>query len=291
MMSVRWLWLAMLLLTAPLHAAPAAVVETVLMPAWLYRDAGYSPLQPGMALQSGDTVLSGSRARVQLRLEEGSTVKLGEYARFELDSLAAPTPADEAFRGALSVVKGAFRLTTSPFMKHRKREISVRIATITVGIRGTDIWGKVNPERDLLALLEGNIEVAHDSGAKFTMQEPLTYVSAPRNAALQPIQRIAEDQLKVWAAETEPQPGSGLSQTDGAWKVRMGAYRAKAAALRAQGFYRKQGYAVDLEKMRRGPHAYRLMIHHLTSHEDAEALAAGLRERFGLEMAQVANPE
>jgi hypothetical protein len=84
MMQVRWLWLG-LLLAAPLYAAPAAVVETVLMPAWLYRDAGYMPLVPGMSLQSGDMVLSGAHARVLLRLEEGSTVKLGEYARFELD--------------------------------------------------------------------------------------------------------------------------------------------------------------------------------------------------------------
>jgi hypothetical protein len=180
MMQVRWLWFGLLLLAAPLYAAPAAVVETVLMPAWLYRDAGYMPLVPGMALQSGDMVLSGAHARVLLRLEEGSTVKLGEYTRFELDSLNTPTPADEIFRGALRVVKGAFRLTTSAVMKHRKREISVRVATITVGIRGTDIWGKVNQERDLLALLEGSIEVAHDSGAKFSMQEPLTYVAAPK---------------------------------------------------------------------------------------------------------------
>jgi hypothetical protein len=290
-MQVRWLWLGLLLLAAPLHAAPAAVVETMLMPAWLYRDAGYVPLVPGMPLRSGDTVLSGSHSRVLLRLEEGSTVKLGEYARFELDSLNTPTPADEIFRGALRVVKGAFRLTTSAVMKHRKREISVRVATITVGIRGTDIWGKVNQERDLLALLEGSIEVSHDSGAKFSMQEPLTYVAAPKNGSLQPIDRISEDQLKVWAAETEPQPGSGLTQPDGSWRVLMGSYHRKATALRAQQFYHAQGYAVELAKLHRGQNRYRLEIHHLASQEDAEAIVAGLGDRFGLEVAGVSRSD
>ena len=283
-MRCRWVWLCLLLLSAPLHAAPAAVVKSVRMPAWLYRNDSSAPLTPGMALQSGDIVLSGANARVLLRLEEGSAVKLGEYARLELDTLEPPG-AQGVFRGALDVVKGAFRLTTNAAMKVRQRDISVRVATITIGIRGTDIWGKVDPQRDLFALLEGAVEVAHDSGARFTMQEPLTYYAAPKNGAPEPVAAISPAQMQAWAAETEPQAGSGLAQANGAWKVRLGGYRSKAAALRAQGFYRSQGYAVELVRLARGPNRYRLEIPRLASQPDAETLAAGLRERYGLEVA------
>lgn len=289
-MPMRRFWgcLALLLLAGPLYAAPAAVVEAVRMPAWLYRDAGPRPLVPGMALRSGDMVLSGANARVLLRLEEGSAVKLGEFARLELDTLEPPGTAQSVFRGALDVVKGAFRLTTDAAMKYRQRDISVRVATITIGIRGTDIWGKVDPQRDLFALLEGKVEVAHDSGAKFTMQEPLTYYAAPKNGMPEPVAHIAADQLQTWVVETEPQAGSGLSQADGTWTVRLGGYRSKTEVLRARNFYRGQGYAVELARPARGPHRYRLEILHMASQQDAAALAAELRDRFGLEVANIA---
>jgi hypothetical protein len=282
---MRWLLLCLALLATPLYAASAAVVETVRMPAWLYRDGAMTPLGAGAVLRSGDVVLSGANARVMLRLEEGSVVKLGELARLELDTLEPPSAAQALFRGALDVAKGAFRLTTDQALKFRQRDISVRIATITVGIRGTDIWGKVDPQRDLFALLEGSVEVSHDSGARFMMQEPMTYYAVPKNGAPQPIAGISGEQLQQWAAETEPQAGSGLIKPDGVWKVRMGAYRGRAQAQRARDFYRNQGYAVETARLAHAPNRYRLEISHLATQQDAAALAGDLRERFGLEIA------
>ncbi len=286
---MRWLWLCLVLLASPLYAAPAAMVETVRMPAWLYRDGVMTPLVAGASLRSGDVLLSGAHARIMLRLEEGSLVKLGELARLDLDALEPPTATQALFRGALDVAKGAFRLTTNQVLKFRQRDISVRIATITVGIRGTDIWGKVDAQQDLFALLEGSVEVRHDSGAQFTMQEPLTYYAAPKSAAPEPVAHIDGAQLQQWAAETEPQEGSGLAKPGGVWNVRMGGYRSRAEALRARSFYRGQGYAVEMMQLASGPNRYRLEILHLATQQDARALAAELRERFGLEVANIAS--
>lgn len=147
------------------------------MPAWLYRNDSPAPLTPGMVLRSGDIVLSGANARVLLRLEEGSAVKLGEYARLELDTLEPPGTAQSVFRGALDVVKGAFRLTTNAAMKYRQRDISVRVATIELArpARGPNRYRleilHLASQQDADALAAGlhdrfGLEVAHAAQSK-----------------------------------------------------------------------------------------------------------------------------
>jgi hypothetical protein len=59
------------------------------------------------------------------------------------------------FTAALDVSKGAFRLTTDIFQKfQRQRAINVRTGTVTIGIRGTDVWGRSN-EREGFRLPAG----------------------------------------------------------------------------------------------------------------------------------------
>jgi hypothetical protein len=38
-------------------------------------------------------------------------------------------------------------------------EVSIRVGTATIGIRGTDVWGKTDKDGDLVALLEGRIDI------------------------------------------------------------------------------------------------------------------------------------
>ena len=37
--------------------------------------------------------------------------------------------------------------------------MSIRVATVTAGIRGTDLWGKSAADRQIVCLIEGRIEV------------------------------------------------------------------------------------------------------------------------------------
>ena len=85
------------------HAEPA-VVEAVQYPAWLERGGNAVPLTPGTQLQAQDRLRTGTDARVQLRLGEGSTVKLGENARFTIEKV------DDRglFRAALAVLAARY---------------------------------------------------------------------------------------------------------------------------------------------------------------------------------------
>ena len=129
-------------------AQPAAVVEGVQMPAWVERaEAGgvrKIPVVPGMQLKAGDKLVTGSGSRLQVKLAEGSTVKLGENGSLQLRELE---PSKSLFKAALGVLEGAFRFTTDALAKNRRREVSISVATVTAGIRGTDLWGKSAPNR------------------------------------------------------------------------------------------------------------------------------------------------
>ena len=133
----------LLLLAAPIHAAPNIVVQGMQMPAWLQRGAIIQPLAIGTALNEGDKLVTGAGARVLLQAADGSAIKLGENASLTVSNLAQQLEEKGLFSALLDVAKGAFRFTTASIAKLQARDVTVRVAGATVGIRGTDIWGKV----------------------------------------------------------------------------------------------------------------------------------------------------
>jgi len=150
------------------RGAPEAFVEAVQMPAWVERGADKIPLAPGMALRDRDRVRTGDNARILLRMAEGSAVKLGEKGSLLLDSMRMQRK-ENVFAATMKVFEGAFRFTTSVLVKYRgRREVEVTISAVTAGIRGTDLWGKAAPDRDIVCLIEGIIEVRRGDDAPRT---------------------------------------------------------------------------------------------------------------------------
>src|SRR5678815_962663 len=117
------------LMLAAMSAVPALAqamkVEAVQYPAWLERGGHAVPVSPGVELQANDQLRTGQNARLQLKLAEGSTVRLGENAQFKVERVQNRG----VFNAALTVLAGAFRFTTETAAKARKRDITVRVST------------------------------------------------------------------------------------------------------------------------------------------------------------------
>ena len=182
------------------HAAAPLRVEGVQNGAWLDRGGAVEPLVAGMEVRAGDRMRTGANARVQLKLAEGSTVKLGENAHLRIEQ--AETKG--FFKAVLNVVDGAFRFTTEAAAKNARREVDIKVRNIVAGIRGTDLWGRSDATRDLVCLIEGRITVAVVGGAAVAMSEPLDFFQKPRGAPALPVGKVDPKQLAEWAAETEP---------------------------------------------------------------------------------------
>jgi hypothetical protein len=272
---------ALMVTASPQLAAQPLIVEGVISPAWVERGGKREPLVTGMALNDKDKVHTGPGARALLRMAEGSAVKLGDNAMLAVDELSEKKGSDKprVVTGALDVVRGAFRFTTGVFSKQpAERNIKVKIATVTAGIRGTDVWGKSEAERDIVCLLEGRISVEH-GGQQFTMQEPLSFFIAPRAEKPQPVAPVSRQQADEWSEETEIHEGNGAISRGGRNRVEVGSTRDGNAARTIRGKLREAGYPAEVETVRDsyGNEEHYVRVGGLAGTRDAQALAAKLK--------------
>jgi hypothetical protein len=278
---MRTILLALMLAGASFQTAaqPAALVEGVQMPAWVERDGSRTPLQPGMQLRAGDRLITGAGSRLAVRLTEGSIVRLGESGTLQLVELE---PAKELFKAALRVIEGAFRFTTAVAAKGRRREASISLATVTVGIRGTDVWGRSRQDTQVVCLIEGAVEVGAQGEQPVTMSEPRQFYRRVAGQT-QPIGFVEQKQLDEWASETEIETGKGAARRDGRWQVRLAAADNQADALAVYDQLRAAGYPAEIRPTRDGERQmYVVRIRSLPSQAEAQALAAQLRGKFGV---------
>jgi len=263
------------------RSASQAVVEAVQMPAWVERDGLRLPLAPGMRLQANDQLRTGANARLLLKLAEGSVVKIGENAQLRLTALQ--TRKDGVFAAAMNVVQGAFRFTTDVLAKARRRDVNITVATVTAGIRGTDLWGKAAADRDIVCLIEGRIEVSRGTDPTITMDQPLSFYIAPRGQPPLPVQPVNPEQLKQWATETEIADGRGAARRGGRWKVVLASGESENEVLKVYQDVRAAGYAAELQpRKEQGRRVYDVRIAGLPSRAEAEALMAALSGRYGV---------
>ncbi len=277
--------LLLALLAAPAAAQVAATVDGVQMPAWVVRAGNRVPVVPGMELRAGDEVHAGGGSRVVIRLAEGSVVKLGENGKLRFTELS---PAREFFRGALNVLEGAFRFTTDLVAKERKREVSFRVSTVTVGIRGTDFWGRSRPGNEVVCLIEGAVEVAADGETPLTMDQPLQFYRRV-DSATQPVGVVAAQQLAQWQRETDIEAGKGAARVDGRFGVLVDTAADQGAALVLYDRVRAAGYPAEILPVRQGEKlVYPVRIRQLASEADARTVVERLRNEHDIPDAQVA---
>jgi len=283
---------SLLLLLATLALVPiesalaqlAAVVEGVQMPAWIERDGRRLPLIPGMELRPGDQVVTDAGSRVMVKLAEGSVVRLGEKGQLRFSELA---PTRELFKAALDVLEGAFRFTTEVVAKTRKREVSIRAAQVTAGIRGTDFWGRARQGNETICLIDGELEVAAAGEQPVTLREPRQFYRRV-DGKTQAVGVVDETQIGRWSAEVELQEGKGIARRGGRYSVLLASAQEQSAALAIYDALQNAGYPAELRPLKQGDKTtYTVRIRQLASRAEAEALAKQLRGRYGVKLPKV----
>jgi hypothetical protein len=231
-----------------------------------------------MSLLAGDQLRTGGGARLLLRLEEGSLVKLGENATLQLAELA---PSREIFRGVLGVLEGAFRFTTTALGVNRRRDINIKVATVTAGVRGTDLWGKSVPARQVVCLIEGKIDVGAPGETPVALDQPRQFYQRV-NDQTQPVGFVDPVQLGEWAKETEIEAGKGAARAGGRFRVVLAQPDNQNDALAIYDQVRAAGYAAQLAPASvEGKLVYFVVIRSLPSRAEAQALANQLKGKYG----------
>lgn len=264
----------------PALAQVAGTVEAVQMPAWVQRATGRLPLLPGTQLRAGDQVATGAGARLLIKLAEGSVVKLGENAQM---SFAEVAPSTDLFKAALDVLQGAFRFTTDIVSKAQtRREVSIRVAQVTAGIRGTDLWGRSRAGNEIVCLIEGEIEVGAQGEPAVKMDHPLQFYRRVDNKT-QPVGTVDSVQLAQWSLETDLEMGKGVLRQGGRYSVILASFPEQGGALAMYDELRNAGYPAEISPVKEADKiAYRVRIRHLPTRGEAQALGNALRGKFGI---------
>ena len=265
-------------------AATPGTVEAVVAPAWLERNGRDQPLTPGTAIRDGDVIKTGSGSRAYVMLAEGSRVKLGETARFEFKDSSVPPQG--LFRGVFNVAAGAFRFTTGLVNKARGRDVTIRVATATIGIRGTDVWGRAAPDGELVALIEGKIELTR-AGQSIQLA-PMNFMTA-RHGEMAQVQRFDFAGLQTLAKETEIEAGAGSVSAAGKWMLKQYGLNNQAQALELHDRLRAAGYAAKIRPTRGGAAdgsewEYSVRIAGFASNDEATRVAAKLKTALGAQL-------
>lgn len=194
---------------------PDAVVDRLRSPAWVERQGEKQALSSGVQLNNRDRVITGSDARVRIRLKDGAIVALGADARMEINALGVRGP--NIFTAALDVQQGAVRYSADALPGTRQSHaINLRIGAIVASSRGTDLlWGSTDQTGDRVCLLEGRIAVLHPQAEPLQMTEPLRcYVARTDEGDAPPsVEAVSSEQFAVFAAQTDMRVESGIDDT------------------------------------------------------------------------------
>lgn len=190
----------LLTVTPSVQARDLAVVEVVKGKVVLERNDEQQPLVVDMILQNGDIITTAENARVWLTFQDDSMLKLGEKSRFALDRFIAATKDKPEFSATFSLMKGVFRFFTNT---ETERDIQVNVAqSITLGIRGTDLFVGATPEKDWICLVKGIIQV-QASDQEITLNKPRQFLVVPKDKSPLPIQQVSDEQFAKWVKSTE----------------------------------------------------------------------------------------
>jgi len=265
-------------------AQVAAIVEGVQMPAWIERDGRRLPLIPGMELRPGDQVVTGAGSRIMVKLAESSLVRLGENGKLAFTELS---PTRQLFKAALNVLEGAFRFTTDVVAKTRKREVTIRAAQVTAGVRGTDFWGRARQGNEIVCLIDGEVEVAAAGEAPVRLREPRQFYRRI-DGKTQALGVVNEVQIDRWSGEVELQTGKGIARRGGRYSVLLASAAEQSAASAIHDELENAGYAAELRSVKQGGKTlYTVSIRQLASRAEAEALAKQLRGKYGIRAPKV----
>ena len=257
-------------------------VTAVQPPAWLVQGALTIPVKPGKQVEDGDSLRTGPGARVYIELPEHSTVKLGENTEFAAPAMdMMHDEQGSIFKGVLHVFRGVFRFTTSLIGKSERRRVNIQVGAATIGIRGTDVWGRTSEAGSLVALLEGKAEMSMPGRATMMMEQPMHYMMMPVGGEMKMDMPVTQQKVAEWAAQTDVRQGEGVLTVGGNWTVALAPSTDPRDAARLMKKLADAGYpAEDTLATMGGRERHRLVIRQAATYEDARALVSSIGEQY-----------
>jgi len=112
----------------------------------------------GMKLEEADVVTTIGKSKVQLKFLDNTLVNLGKDSIFNIEEYFISEQKND-IKANFSIPKGAFKIATGLISKVSPKKFHLKSRTATIGIRGTEIVGKISDTADIIACTSGLIAV------------------------------------------------------------------------------------------------------------------------------------
>jgi septal ring-binding cell division protein DamX len=174
-----------------------------------------------------------------------------------------------------------FRFTTSLIGKSERREVNIQVGVATIGIRGTDVWGRAGSDGSLVALLEGKAQMDMPGHATMMMDQPMHYNMMPAAGQMQMNMAVTPANVADWAAQTDVAEGKGVLSAEGRWTVSLASSTNPAETERMIKQLADAGYPAEQTTATvKGREWHRLVIMQAATLQDARAIATSLGKQF-----------
>ena len=168
------------------------VVSALSGSASIIRNSEEIPAESGTPIFQDDVINSADNSRVQILLKDQTAINLGANASLTIDAFVY---SDEAENVAVKVSKGAFKFISGKVATKNPEKVTVETPVATIGVRGTEFVGVINPQDSRIALLDGKIEVANDLGAQL-VEVPGFGVSIDTAGVISPPVKFSQSELE-----------------------------------------------------------------------------------------------
>lgn len=270
--------------TLPARGAEALLVDAMHYPAWLVRDYQTLPLAPGASLRQDDLVRTGEGSRVQLRLADGSRIRLGQRSRFLVQAMPAAEPPAAAQMVSMRIQRGVFHVIPA----ESGHPFRIDLGDVSARFAGADVWGRADQQKDAVCLLKGEAEVESVAGDVQRLTQALSCYVKSRGQAPLEVDQIDLQQHRAWLDETRLKTELGLASANGEWQLVLISLSDADRAEQVLAGYRELGYAAQRKTVRRkGRTLHRLLLPGFESIEAALHARSRIEKELGINDAWV----
>lgn len=169
----------MLLFTSILHAS-VGKVSLLKGEAFVQRDIIKSALSNNATLEEKDIITTNKDAQIQIIFEDKTVVTLGSESELRIDEYLNDA---QQSRVKFKFNQGTFKTITGTIGKMTPGSFKVETKTAAIGIRGTWIKGKIEPDGDTIGCLRGSIFVRSLQNGKIieVMEGQKTFVGTDKD--------------------------------------------------------------------------------------------------------------
>ena len=137
----------------------------------LTQNGDFKVLEEGKPVFAESTLISSAGGKARIQFNDGTILTMEENSDLEISTYLYETT-DQPDQAAFSFLKGGFLLIAGKIAEANPEGFNLNTPMSTIGIRGTMLIADADPERCLVMLLEGKIDVRADE-TRHELDHPL----------------------------------------------------------------------------------------------------------------------